>query len=66
MSEVNKDWFKLITQSVLGRVGPGSVGMEVDREDQYKIAGPAAAKTSILRQPNTVDTLAVAESQKRK
>jgi hypothetical protein len=66
MPEGKENWFKLISNGILGRVGPGNVDMEVDRADQYKVAGPAAARSSILRQPNTVDTLALAEEvQKR-
>ena len=66
MPEAKENWFKKITPAILGRVGPGNIDQEVDREDRYKVVGPASAKGSVLRQPNTQDTLALAESQRRK
>ena len=61
-----ENWFKLISPNILGRVGPGNTDMEVDRADQYKVVGPAAAKSSVFRQPNTVDSLAIAEEVQRR
>jgi hypothetical protein len=54
------DW-NLITDEVLGRVGPPLQRSEVEPKDQYKVAGTADAKSVVLSQDATTDQFAVAE-----